>query len=159
MAKIEVIKGDVLSIKEGIIVHGCNCQGVMGGGVALSIRNQFPTVYNLYRKQYELQGFLELGTIQTVNVAPNKYIINAMTQKYFGPGSVTGSTYVSYYAIRECFKQVNEFAAGFIDLGNPLAVCFPKIGAGLGGGDWDIIESIIEEELSYPGIEKTLFIL
>ena len=65
MAKIEVIKGDVLSIKEGIIVHGCNCQGVMGGGVALSIRNQFPTVYNLYRKQYELQGFLEF--LRSVN--------------------------------------------------------------------------------------------
>jgi O-acetyl-ADP-ribose deacetylase (regulator of RNase III) len=34
---IETRKGSLLDAT-GIIVHGCNCQGVMGSGVALAIK-------------------------------------------------------------------------------------------------------------------------
>lgn len=59
---IRYIKGDLLETDAPVIVHGCNCQGVMGSGVAKQIKEKYFTVYEIYRKIYENQG-LELGTI------------------------------------------------------------------------------------------------
>lgn len=45
-----------------------------------------------------------------------------------------------YSAIRECMEKVKRFAKM-----KHLTVAMPKIGAGLAGGDWKIIEKILEE--------------
>ena len=45
-----------------------------------------------------------------------------------------------YKAIREVFKKVKEQFSG-------LRIGYPAIGAGLAGGDWNVISKIIKEEL------------
>lgn len=42
---IKTIKGDVLSIKEGIILHSCNDQGIMGAGIAYQIKERLLEYY------------------------------------------------------------------------------------------------------------------
>lgn len=46
---MKVMHGDLLQLAlEGafdVIVHGCNCQCVMGKGIALSIKEQFPEAH------------------------------------------------------------------------------------------------------------------
>lgn len=143
--KINYIKGDLLSVTEGIIVHGCNAQGVMGSGVALAVRQKYPKVYEKYKQEIQL-GFLGLGDVQLVKVKQNLFICNAITQEFYGRSN---KLYVSYDAIRNVFLDV--FAAaedGVYD------VSTPKIGAGLGGGDWEVILKIIKEaadEQCYTG--------
>lgn len=45
---------DLLKIDKGIICHQTNCIGVMGGGIALQIRNKWPNVYKQYVNECEL---------------------------------------------------------------------------------------------------------
>lgn len=132
--------GDILSVKEGIIVSGCNAQGIMGRGVARQIRDIYPSAYESYRDTYVAQGNkLYLGQVIYVSVTPALTIANAITQNNFGND---GKLYVSYDAIKVCFDGIGALA---YSLQEP--VHYPMIGAGLGGGDWNIISSIINESL------------
>lgn len=152
IVNFQIIDGNVfdsLMVKNSMVVHGCNCQGVMGSGVAAQVRILFPKVYNEYVRKHQESG-LKLGEIQCIPVLPNnRFIVNAMTQDKYGR---EGIRYVSYDAIRECFKQIREFA-----LANDISsINYPAIGAGLGGGDLEIIMEIINEELE--GLNHTLWI-
>ena len=46
---MKTVRGDLLKLAlDGhfdVIVHGCNCQCVMGAGIALSIKNAFPEAF------------------------------------------------------------------------------------------------------------------
>lgn len=135
---MEYIKGDILTSEDDVIIHGCNAMGVMGAGLALSIKNKFPIVYEKYRKKYLGDG-LFLGEIIPVEIKPNKFIVNCITQEYFGRSGV----YVDYSAIEQCLKRLNNWCREK----NLKSVSSPKIGAGLGGGNWSKIEKIIKDNL------------
>lgn len=138
--KIEYIKGDLFTTDCKVIVHGCNAQGVMGSGVAKIIRDKYPKAYNEYRTEYERNVYsLPIGNIIPV-WTNSKMIINAITQDYYGQD---GKRYVSYDAVAKSMHEVNKFCLGY----NYKEVAMPQIGAGLGGGDWNVIAAIIESEL------------
>lgn len=130
--KIEYIKGSLLESDEYVIAHGCNAQGVMKSGVAKAIREQYPFVYNDY-KNWEKKHRLKLGDVITSGNF-DRIILNIISQEDYGrdPSVV----YVSYDAIANAVKRIN--AMGF------TRVAFPKIGAGLANGNWNIISTIIE---------------
>jgi len=146
--KIQVKTGNLFNVTAGHIVHGCNAQGVMGSGVALGVKNLYPSVYLDYRELYEA-GKLKLGNAYPSLATINLKIWNAVTQDGFGgPGRHT-----SYDAVQTCFQQVEDYLnAGFESMADlqPKEIHIPFIGAGLGGGSWNIIKSIIEETVTYP---------
>lgn len=133
---IRYVKGDLLNSNLKVIAHGCNCQGVMGSGIARQIRQRWPNVYEVYNLKYQVMG-LELGTILPVQTPDGRVVINCMTQGNFGGD---GQQYVDYDAIASCIDAIDAK----IDNWDVSEVGFPQIGAGLGGGDWNRIESIIE---------------
>jgi O-acetyl-ADP-ribose deacetylase (regulator of RNase III) len=164
---IKTIKGDLLANTRGVIVHGCNAQGVMGSGVAAGVRARFPEAYKVYRKAYLATGqfppidggipagelivigssdskcHLELGTITFVKVLPELWIVNGITQDFYGRNS---TCFTDYAAIKAVFEKTVELLETLDpDGAADLPLLFPKIGAGRGGGDWDIITKIIEE--------------
>lgn len=97
--------GDVTSPKFGIIGHGVNCQGVMGSGVALTIRQKFPKAYEEYKKLCDEAGDRHnlLGTTQIVKVAPMLYVANMFTQFSFGGD---GEQYATIQAVREACSSL-----------------------------------------------------
>lgn len=113
--------------------------GVMGGGVAWQVRKRYPEVYVEYVKEFHKNGAYELGFIQPIAVSEDLIIVNAITQKYYGND---GTRYVDYDAVRLCFRHVAKFSRNVF-----MPIHYPAIGAGLAGGDWDIISAIIDEEL------------
>lgn len=133
-------QGNILKNNSGIIVHGCNAQGVMGSGIALQIKETYPEAYAVY-KHYETTKGLTLGEYSTVDVGDvrNFYIVNMITQKNYGKD---GKKYVSYDAIHDGFTKL------FHDIERSdrqdLTVRFPAIGAGLGGGNLEVVLSIID---------------
>jgi O-acetyl-ADP-ribose deacetylase (regulator of RNase III) len=139
--RMAVKRGDVLTARKGIIVHGCNCEGVMGAGIARTIADRFPAVYDAYSNEHKANG-LKLGTIIPVQLGKQKWIVNAMTQAHTSSGG--GNRPVSYDAVAECFERIEEFAT---KLPQPLPILFPAIGAGLGGGNWEIIKHIISNSI------------
>lgn len=132
---IHYVTGDLLGATQKVIVQGCNAQGVMGSGVARVIRERWPEVFETYSLHHKTFG-LKLGDVIPVTTADGKIIANCITQENFGRD---GRQYCDYDAIEKCFVQLNDRAIDWEV--NEMAL--PKIGAGLGGGDWSIIEGII----------------
>ena len=135
--------GNVLNISSGIVVHGCNAQCQMNSGIAGEIHQRFPSVFNEYAKVYKEEG-LNLGSVIFCSpFAKEKrgfWVANGITQEFYGRDPHT--VYVDYTAVRQVFRTVYEHAKKL-----NLDVHFPKIGAGLANGSWDVISIIIEEEL------------
>ena len=128
-----------------IIVHGCNCFCTMGAGVAKGIRAAFPKAYEADR-QTPRGDRTKLGTCTFTEIESHGFplvVVNAYTQfDYRGAGPK-----VTYDAIRSCFRWIKINYSG-------KKIGFPKIGAGLAGGNWTQIAAIIEEELQ--GEDATL---
>ena len=153
---IKTIKGNVLDIEEGIIVHCCNAQGVMGSGIAKEIKQRYPQAFSNYKDhidRYKETNRSPLGTLSFYRVNDKKCVINAIVQEFYGRDK--NMVYVDYDSIRQCLKGVNFYAPL---IGISLPVCFPLIGCWLAGGDWGIVSSIIEEEID-SSIDKHLYIL
>ena len=108
----------------------------MGAGVAKDIRYKWPLAYKTY-----LASPMVLGSVSFAHVSPifNIWVANAITQQFYGRDH---RRYVSYDALRCACKKVNQFA-----LDNKISsINFPRIGCNLGGGDWQVVSAILEEE-------------
>ena len=146
MGRIRIVRGNLLDAK-GMIVHGCNAQGVMGSGVAAAIRAKWPGAYAAYRACYEAAG-LRLGTV-TLWSNDEVTVVNGITQEFYGRDS---RVYVDYDAVRGVFKTVAE-----LQRNTGQDVNFPLIGCGLGGGDWTRVAQIIENT-QHPNTNLHLWI-
>lgn len=133
---IHYVQGDLFGTAANIIAHGCNCQGVMGSGVAKIVRDQYPDAYQRYLEKHAQEGW-RLGEVQFVSYAPGRWIANCATQDEFLP---RGICHANYDAIRSAMIQLKAFAVK-----DGLSIAMPKIGAGLAGGDWAVIETILNE--------------
>lgn len=148
---IHVKRGDVITVKSGFIVHGCNDVGVMGSGIAATIKRKFPGAYDAYREHissFKRKLDFPLGKVSLYEVQEGLWIVNAVTQGLDNP-----PRNVNYEAVCRCFEEVARLAE---ELG-VTEVSFPAIGAGLGGGKWPIIEAIINNTLP-DSLTKTLYV-
>lgn len=137
MGKITVVTGNIVLSPETHIIHGCNAQGKFRSGVAGAVRDKYPACYQAYMNEYEKNG-LQLGNIIVYNDPnANITIYNAITQEFYG---YDGKCYVDYNAIMTAMIRADEHCTS-----GRLAM--PMIGAGLGGGDWELISNIIENSV------------
>lgn len=135
-------KGDLIQLaingEFDVIIHGCNCFCTMGAGIAKQIKATFPKAYKA-DLQTEKGAKEKLGTISFTEVETQNgrlIIVNAYTQFHWkGSGKK-----VDYKAVQNCFQQIKEKFSG-------KRIGYPAIGAGLAGGDWNIISEIIKKEL------------
>lgn len=139
------VKGDIIKMADegqfNIIVHGCNCQNVMGSGIAKQLRNRWPSVYDAdlkaskdWRVPVAKLGNFSFAT--TVSKLSNKVtIINAYTQLHYLPRGIDHFEYESFYLI---LRKLEIVCMSGVTIG------FPYIGMGLAGGDPDRIIPMIE---------------
>ena len=158
---MKVIKGNLLDLadqgKFDVIIHGCNCFHAMSGGIARQIAERYPEVEaadNLtekgakwklgttdnvvVRRPFKLLGIPILGLTRSF------IVINAYTQ--YNPGAD-----FNYEAIKDCFEYIKLTAKGL-----NMRIAYPMIGAGIAGGDWNVISKIIDQELE--GEDHTLVV-
>jgi O-acetyl-ADP-ribose deacetylase (regulator of RNase III) len=120
----------------------------MGAGIALSVRHRFPEAHAV--DQATEQGSTKkLGNYSCATVdcgaEHTLTIVNAYTQYHWSPKF--GLLRADYNAIRAAFHRIKQDFAG-------KRIGYPLIGAGLAGGDWNVIAKIIDEELE--GEDHTL---
>jgi O-acetyl-ADP-ribose deacetylase (regulator of RNase III) len=140
--KIDYRQGNMFDTDIKVLAHGCNAHGVMGSGVARIVRDDYPEAYNEYVtafKKATWEGDDQMGTIIPVETN-GKVIINAITQHDYGRD---GGRYVSYDAVSDAMLNINDWCVKY----GETHVAMPQIGAKLGGGNWDVIEAIIESHL------------
>ena len=82
-----------------------------------------------------------LGDIQLVKIDNNRNIINIAGQNNCGND---GKRYTSYDTFWSCLGKIKDQIPKGSKIGFPH-----KIGCGLGGANWAIIKTMIEEALGY----------
>lgn len=132
------IKGNILDTELSNIAHGVNCQNVMGSGVAKVLADKWPGVKEGYHDLFKFQaipGEDILGTVAQIEIIDdNKTVWNCFTQLHYLPRNKRN---VNYRAIVCCFMQLVELGVE--------EIAIPKIGCGLAGGDWNIVEQLIND--------------
>ena len=111
-----------------IIIHGCNLQQDMGGGIALQIANRYPeaaAMDRLYGPHAKLGGF----TLANIG-SDSRVIFNLYTQVYPGRDA-------RLYAVTKGFRWVKKFIEG-------KSVGIPMIGTGIGGLEWSDVELVLD---------------
>lgn len=138
-----------------VLVHVCNDIGSWGAGFVLALSRRWRAPEQAYRAWASGQGDLpfELGQVQFVSVEPGLWVANLVGQRDIQRKRVrTEVPPVRYEAIREGLARVQAFAQE-----RGASVHMPRIGAGLAGGDWAVIERIIREELTDRGVPVTVY--
>ena len=150
---IKYVKGDaVKALKNGEInylIHCCNAQGVMGSGIAKQIKEEIPQAFDVYKNYCnrfsnteDLMGAVPFGG----------GVFNLIGQEYYG---TTKKRYVNYGAVAKGFSQIFEdveFILGKLIQsrlydGNVVLGLPYKFGCDRAGGDWEIMEELIESLL------------
>jgi len=155
MTPIKLLKGDAtVPQAKGckIIAHVCNDQGGWGKGFVLAISARWKEPERAYRDWYRQrsENDFQLGAVQFIQVDPTIWVANMIGQH----GMKTGSKGppIRYPAIEACLTKVlakaQELAA---------SVHMPRIGCGLAGGKWEVIEPLITQTLCANDIAVTVY--
>ena len=139
MIKYNETSGDLIDLaKKGnfdVVVHGCNCFCTMGAGIAPQMADafgcdKFPLEDSKYSGDRDKLGKIDYKTIN--NNGKELTAVNAYTQYGF-----SGKPF-DYDAFEKIVAEMNTVFKG-------KHIGLPKIGAGLAGGNWNTIKSMIQE--------------
>jgi len=116
-------KGDLFSVEADVIAHGCNCQGVMGAGIAKAFAAKFPSMYREYSKE------CYIGTYVPGDFMPwheNDVMgVNLFTQENPGADATYEAVVVSLIGVSQRIKRAYAL--------HPVIFAMPLIGCGIGG--------------------------
>lgn len=161
---IKEIKGNLIGLCEtGVLdgmVHGCNCLHAMGSGIAGQLARRYPIVPEIDARNSKAGDFSKLGTFTDVCVesvaAPDVYfnVFNLYTQR---APTYSGEDVFDYDSFPQGLERIKAdlLMYGYGDLDGeyygdtPYKLGFPKIGAGLAGGDWTRIEAMIRAAFTH----------
>lgn len=118
--------------------HGCNCAGAMGKGIALQFREKFPEMYLQYKKLCKEKLFTP-GDLFAYPYGDG-VIFNLGTQKTWKTGAEES-------AIENALTKMLLYATD----NNTTKISMPRIGAGLGGLNWDSVKTLLNRVAeNYP---------
>ena len=140
---IKHIKCDIFESGADYICHQVNCQGVMGSGVAKQVRERCPVVYEHYKRwcdvmpKNSLLGQAQFVKTQEEHHTSFKGIVNLFAQYNYG---YDGKCYTDYDALRNALKFFKNHL-----LTTPTIAIPYLMGCHRGGGDWNVVYTMIEE--------------
>lgn len=143
MSKIKYITGDATNPQgEGvkIIPHICNTWGVWGAGFVLALSKKWSYPEDYYRARHTYP----LGHVDILSVEDDIFVANMIAQEGIGLNKDTVPP-IRYEALAQTLYKVNGVAEKM-----NASIHMPRIGAGLAGGDWIVIEKIIETNVHVP---------
>jgi O-acetyl-ADP-ribose deacetylase (regulator of RNase III) len=145
------VTGDLVKMAKAgqfdVVIHGANCFHTMGAGIAKTIKQTWPAVYKSDCTNTRYGDRKKLGTIDPVPVEGGLIVVNAYTQYDY-----RGRYNVDYDAITDAFIALKRQFGG-----RNLRFGIPKIGAGLAGGDWNLIATLIDDAMDGEDVTVVLF--
>lgn len=132
-----------------IIAHICNNLGRWGKGFVMAISARWPGPEKAYREWDEDIGFM-LGAVQFVQVEEDVWVANMIGQH--GIQRAGGEAPIRYGAVEQCLAKVANKAKEF-----GASVHMPRIGCGLAGGKWEVIEPLIVKTLADQDIPVVVY--
>jgi len=146
---IEPTRGNILTDDAEALVNTVNCVGVMGKGIALQFKKDFPENFKAYeaacrRKEVQPGRMFVFNTGQMINP---RYIINFPTKRHWRGKS-------RYEDIESGLKAlVRE-----VEKREIRSIAIPPLGSGLGGLQWPRVKEMIAaafEEI--PDVQGKLY--
>ncbi len=140
---MHTINGNILDMKPGMIVHQVNCRRVAVAGLTAQIAAKWPEwrVAFLNREPMPGHAAFYYVTLKTFQDRPNLLVIPDLysQDRYGRPMS---NQYTRYGWLATALQDAREHAekVGIQSIYIPY-----MIGCRLGGGDWNIVEQIIED--------------
>lgn len=117
----------------------------MGAGIALKIRKKWPIVYEQYLSACML-GKIQTGSVQMIKISPVLYVANLAGQDGYG----RDKRYTNYSALSSTLIDLQRISNEL-----RLQIYIPyKIGCSNAGGDWEIVEELINKAITNPLICK-----
>ena len=156
MNKLKYIKGDVLDPKHKFhaILHCANCQNTMGSGIAKSIREKYPKVYDADTFAAK-QGLNVLGNISFYKTDIG-FIVNMYGQNFYGVGIRQLNYEAIYSALEKVIATLLEVDKVSLE-DRPIRIGIPyKMGCDRAGGEWSIVEAMIKHVFNYDIFEVTI---
>lgn len=166
---IEIIEGDIFDTECKVIAHQVNCMGVMGSGLAREIKNRWSNVFFEYLETIKRLDHSCLGGCLIVEAEPGRYIANLFGQYYYKGFFDDPELYMRQSPEKR--PEINEQGkairfTNYEALYNSISrlktemikykvdsVSFPwRLGSDRGGGNWEIIMTMIEEVFKDTGI-------
>jgi O-acetyl-ADP-ribose deacetylase (regulator of RNase III) len=131
--------GNLLNSRCYALVNTVNTVGVMGKGIALQFKNEFPHNYKVYRNACETRQ-LQIGGLLTVKdsslLLGERLIINFPTKTHWRLSSEY--TYVEQGLIALAKLIIEK---------NIKEIALPALGCGNGGLHWPIVRAMICKHL------------
>ena len=136
---IQYLEGNILDSNAMALVNTVNLVGIMGKGIALQFKKQFPINYKLYQKACN-EGTIGIGKLFVTK-----------EQTMFGVRTIIN------FPTKTDWRKPSEYSyieAGLDDLVRVIidysieSVAIPPLGAGNGGLNWEVVKGIIERKLS-----------
>jgi hypothetical protein len=158
-SKLHIVYGDLFDkiedhLKAGhngssiIVPHVCNNVNSFGTGFAAAVAHHYPIV----KENYHLLGnkFLKdhLGYVQFVEVLKisdyNHKLIFANMIAQNGTIGQNNTRPLNYFALVKCMANVRKYIMEHFQ-DDKVQIRCPKFGCGLAGGEWRLIEKLIED--------------
>jgi O-acetyl-ADP-ribose deacetylase (regulator of RNase III) len=115
-----------------------------GGGFAAAVKQRWPLAQKMYASQITTdRSKLRLGSIVVCELEPDVTLTSLVAQHGYGPSP---RPRIRYGALRDCLLRVFDMAKTL-----NASVHMPRIGTGLAGGSWAVVEEIINETLTRMG--------
>jgi O-acetyl-ADP-ribose deacetylase (regulator of RNase III) len=133
-------KGNLLADEASALVNTVNMMGVMGKGIALAFKKEFPWNYRVYVDACH-GGLVGIGKLllmdDTSETYGSKLIINFATKIHWSKPSEYFFIEAGLEALVNC---INDHKIP--------SIAIPALGCGNGGLDWQIVKPMIEKHLS-----------
>jgi O-acetyl-ADP-ribose deacetylase (regulator of RNase III) len=145
---IKYVAGDIFFNEHHVhaFAHGCNCKGVMGAGIAVRFKKEYPEMFKEYRRRCKASPRqFNLGDAFLWTEKGKPSVFNLGTQE--SPGR-----HATYPAIEKSLSNMMSHAE--IEGINSIAI--PRIGSGYGGLEWEKVREVIEKV--FEGWSGNLFV-
>ncbi len=151
---IRVLHGNVLEPRNGgkkIICQLVNDKAVKwGGGIARKIARRFPDAEEAFTEQViKIAQRDRLGHTIFTNASEDLTIASLIGQEGYGPSLLPR---IRYTALRNCLEQVANRAASM-----GASIHMPKIGTGSAGGNWSVVEEMLDDVMVRAGLFVTVY--
>lgn len=154
--EIRYVVGDATQpdAEPAIVAHVCNDRGLWGKGFVMAISQRFPEAEKAFRRWHRSgdgENPFGLGAVQFVDVTATISVANMVAQH--GVASVRSpGPRIRYDALATCLTHLADEA-----LVRRRSVHMPRIGAGLAGGVWPVIEALVHTFLIRKGVGVTVY--
>lgn len=147
------VEGDILKSNAQVIAHGVAPSDDFKNGLALSLRENWPSLYKDFRHWCHV-SHPKSGSIWTWASSEGKQIINLMTQEE-APSNLSHPGKATTHYVNDCLRELKHW----IEREKPVSIALPKLATGVGGLNWDDVKPLIENQLGELNIPIYVYTL